>query len=103
MLFGLDDLFEAVAEDLAFPVVAAGVGAAILAPVLLPVGKPLAKAAIKGGIVLYEKSKGIFAEVGEAFEDLVAEAKAEIAEAEAQEVHLVPAPALSSDLTHKSD
>lgn len=103
MLFGLDNLFEAVVEDFAFPAIAAGVGAVVLAPVLLPVGKPLAKAAIKGGIVLYERSKGMFAEMGEALEDLVAEAKAEMAEADAQEVHLVPAPALSSELTHNPD
>jgi hypothetical protein len=48
MLFGLDNLFEAVVEDLALPIIVAGVGAVLLAPVLVPVGKPLAKAAIKG-------------------------------------------------------
>lgn len=93
MLFGLDDLFETVAEDLALPIVVTGIGAAILAPVLLPIGKPLAKAAIKSGIILYEKSKTVFAEIGEAFEDIVAEAKAEISQSKAQKVHLLPAPA----------
>jgi hypothetical protein len=39
------------------------------------------KAAIKGGIVLYDRSKESFAEVGEVVEDLVAEVKAELAEA----------------------
>jgi hypothetical protein len=64
--------------------VIAGIGAVILAPVLVPVvagiGKPLAKSLIKGGMVLYEKSKGAIAEVGETFEDMVAEARAELAE-----------------------
>lgn len=64
--------------------IAAGVGAAILAPVVVPllaeVGKPLTKAAIKEGILLYEKTKEALAEVTEVFEDIVAEAKAELAE-----------------------
>ena len=60
-------------------------------PVLVPVaagklGKPLAKATIKGGIVLYEKGKGVIAEVGETLEDIVAEAKAEMAESEAEKL-----------------
>lgn len=80
MLFGLDDLVE----DFGLPALVVGVGAAILAPVLIPVGKPLAKSAIKGSLALYEKSKGVFAEVGEAFEDLVAEARAEIADSQTQ-------------------
>ncbi|MCU0516175.1 MAG: DUF5132 domain-containing protein [Oscillatoria sp. Prado101] len=84
MLFGLDDLFEAVVEDLALPVIVAGVGAVLLAPVLVPVGKPLAKAAIKGSFRLYEKGKVAFAEVGEAFADLVAEAKTDMAVPTAQ-------------------
>jgi capsid protein len=42
--------------------------------------KPAAKAAIKGGLVLYEKGKETFAEVGEVVEDIVAEAKAELDE-----------------------
>jgi hypothetical protein len=62
----------------------AGIGAAILAPIVIPVvaqvGKPLTKAAIKEGILLYEKGKEFFAEATEVFEDLVAEAKAEIAQ-----------------------
>jgi hypothetical protein len=64
---------------------AIGIGAAVLAPAILPIlvgaAKPLVKAAIKGGIVLYDRSKESFAEVGEVVEDLVAEVKAELAEA----------------------
>ena len=76
---------EELAEDLGVP----GIAAIVLLPVLVPVaagklGKPLAKATIKGGIVLYEKGKGVIAEVGESLEDIVAEAKAELAESEAE-------------------
>ena len=64
---------------------AIGIGAAVLAPTVLPIivgaAKPLVKAAIKGGIVLYDRGKESFAEVSEVVEDLVAEVKAEIAEA----------------------
>lgn len=77
---------EDLVEDLGVP----GIAAIVLLPVLIPVaagvGKPIAKATIKGGIVLYEKGKGVIAEVGESFEDMVAEAKAELAEAKAPEV-----------------
>jgi hypothetical protein len=61
---------------------AIGVGTAILAPVVIPmiasIAKPLAKAAIKGGIMLYEKNRELIAEATEVVEDLVAEAKAEL-------------------------
>jgi hypothetical protein len=76
----IGDLFE----EAGAPGVIAGIGAVVLAPVLLPVvagvGKPIAKAVIKGGLVAYEKSRGAFAEIGETFEDIVAEARAEMAE-----------------------
>lgn len=68
-----------------FSGLAIGIGAAVLAPTVLPIlvgaAKPLLKAAIKGGIVLYDRGKESFAEVGEVVEDLVAEVKAELAEA----------------------
>ncbi|QSJ17318.1 DUF5132 domain-containing protein [Nostoc sp. UHCC 0702] len=71
-------------EDAGAPGIIASIGAVLLAPVLIPVvagiGKPIAKSIIKGGIVAYEKSKGAFAELGETWEDIVAEAKAELAE-----------------------
>ncbi|MEW6218755.1 MAG: DUF5132 domain-containing protein [Thermodesulfobacteriota bacterium] len=63
---------------------AVGLGAAVLAPRLLPVlaqaAKPVAKAAIKSGLVLFEKGKELAAETGEIVEDLWAEAKAEVEE-----------------------
>ena len=71
-------------EDAGAPGIIAGIGAVLLAPIVIPVvagiGKPLAKSIIKGTIVAYEKSRGAFAELGETWEDMVAEAKAELAE-----------------------
>ena len=87
--------FEDIVEDLGVP----GIAAIVMLPVLIPVaagkvGKPLAKATIKGGIVLYEKGKGVIAEVGESLEDLIAEAKAELAE-QAEAAELAEAEAAS--------
>lgn len=71
-------------EEAGAPGIIAGIGAVLLAPVLIPVvagvGKPLVKSAIKGGLVAYEKAKGALAEVGETWEDMIAEARAELAE-----------------------
>ena len=65
---------------------AIGIGVAVLAPVIIPaasrVVKPLAKAAIKGGVSFYEKGREVMAEAMEVIEDLVAEAKSELAEAD---------------------
>ncbi|MEA5506299.1 DUF5132 domain-containing protein [Halotia wernerae UHCC 0503] len=77
---------EEVVEGLGVP----GIAAIVLLPVLIPVagsfGKSIAKATIKGGIVLYEKGKDVIAEVGETFEDIIAEAKAEIAEEQSRDL-----------------
>jgi hypothetical protein len=63
-----------------------GLGAAVLAPVLFPalatVAKPVVKGAIKVGVTLYEKGNEAIAEVSEVFEDLIAEAKSEMAASE---------------------
>ena len=63
---------------------AIGVGSAILAPIVIPilasVAKPVAKATIKGGMMLFERGKELAAEAQETMEDMVAEAKAELAE-----------------------
>ena len=79
----------ALLEETTGPVgLAVGIGALLLAPVLIPVvagvGKPLVKGVIKGSISLAEKTKGMLAEVGESVEDIVAEAKAEMAENQMQ-------------------
>ena len=74
----LDDLFE----DFGIPGLVIGIGAVLLAPIVGPalakVGKPAAKATMKAGIVFYEKSKVVFSEASEAFQDLLAESKAEL-------------------------
>jgi hypothetical protein len=90
--------FEEIVEDLGVPGIAAIVLLPVLVPVMTGVGKPIAKAMIKGGIVLYEKGKGVIAEVGETIEDLVAEAKAELAEA-----HAGDAVSLAEGAPHERD
>lgn len=61
---------------------AIGIGVVIVAPVVLPIvagiGRPLAKSAIKGGLILFDKARESTAELGEVFDDLVAEARAEL-------------------------
>lgn len=63
---------------------AIGVGAWLLAPVIVPVlatvARPAAKAAIKGGMLLYEKGKELAAGTGEMMEDLMAEVRTELGE-----------------------
>ena len=82
MAFEVEDLFE----DVGTPGMIAGIGAVVLAPIVIPaiakVVKPIAKTAIKSSITLYEKSKSAIVEAGEIFEDLVAEAQAELADEE---------------------
>ncbi len=62
--------------------VAIGIGVAILAPVAIAVlsgaARPVARAALKSGILFYEKGREKVAEFGEAMEDLAAEARAEM-------------------------
>ena len=76
--------------------VAVGIGALLLGPRALPVlsqaARPLARAAIKSGILLYEKGREVAAEASEIFEDLVAEVRAELA----QEVSAVDPSGLES-------
>ncbi|WP_026732356.1 DUF5132 domain-containing protein [Fischerella sp. PCC 9605] len=74
-----------------------GILGVVLLPVFLPViagvAKPIVKTAVKGGILFYEKSKGAIAEVGESWEDIVAEARAEIGEARMKSAEPVEASA----------
>lgn len=63
---------------------AIGLGTALVAPVaasaLSGFGRPVARAAIKSGLIFYDKGRETLAEMGEVFEDLVAEAQAELEE-----------------------
>ena len=79
------------------PKVVVGVGVALVTPVLVPtlaVGlRSLVKTAIKGGMIIYEKSQEIAAEAGEQMSDLMAEARAELrASAPATHAHSAATP-----------
>lgn len=67
--------------------IAIGIGIAILAPVAIAVlsgaARPVARAALKSGILLYEKGREKVAEFGEEIDDLTAEARAEMEQAHA--------------------
>jgi hypothetical protein len=73
----LFDIKDETAKGLAI-----GLGVAVLAPLALTAlsgfGRPAARAAIKAGLIMYEKGRETFAEMGEVFDDLVAEARAEM-------------------------
>lgn len=65
--------------------IAIGLGAAVLATVVVPAlpalvrsSRPTARAAIKSGLVLLERGREVMAEVGEEFDDMLAEVKAEL-------------------------
>ncbi|MGD8568008.1 MAG: DUF5132 domain-containing protein [Gammaproteobacteria bacterium] len=66
--------------------IAIGIGMAIITPVVLPIlaraGRPLTRAAIKSGMLLYDKGRETFAELSEVAEDLIAEARAELEQEE---------------------
>ncbi|MCB2186045.1 MAG: DUF5132 domain-containing protein [Deltaproteobacteria bacterium] len=61
-----------------------GVGAMLLVPFVLPVVgavvRPVAKGVIKGGMLLYHRGEVMVAETKEAWDDLTAEVKAELAQ-----------------------
>jgi hypothetical protein len=82
-----------------------GVAAAVLTPLVLPLitslARPLAKAAIKGGLITYEKGREYVAELAEVMEDLVAEAKAELESKQLQEAANLAASAVETATTAK--
>lgn len=76
-------LFEDVSKSLfSSPILV--IGAVLMAPTLVPaLGsalRPLAKAVVKTGITMYDSAKELVAEVGDDMNDMVAEARAEMAE-----------------------
>lgn len=89
--------FEDLVEDLGVPGIAAIVLLPVIVPVVGKVAKPVAKAAVKGGIVLYERGKGVVTEVGETLEDIIAEAKAEMAEDREQELEAATTSAAKAE------
>jgi Protein of unknown function (DUF5132) len=58
------------------------IGAAVIAPIIIPVLRPVAKSLIKAGFIAYEQGRAAVAELNEQTSDLVAEARAELSEAE---------------------
>jgi len=50
----------------------------IVVPALAAGMRPLAKAALKGGMMVYDKGAEMFAEAGEQLSDLVAEIRSEL-------------------------
>jgi hypothetical protein len=70
--------------DLAEGLGITGIVGIVLIPVLLPViggvGRPIAKAIVKKGIALYENNKHALTDLGETWEDIIAEARAEVGE-----------------------
>lgn len=70
---------------------AVGVGAAVVAPAIVPMLRPLAKAVIKAGLMAYDRGRLTLTDLNERTGDIVAEARAELAEA-AQESKTEPAP-----------
>ena len=55
-------------------------GAALLAPLAGPVVRPVAKSVVKAGVLTYDTHRENFLRLAEAAADLVAEARAELAE-----------------------
>ena len=73
---GLDDVLDGVAGGTAW-----GFGVAMVAGAVLLVGKggrPLAKQAIKGALILAERTRELTAEASEQIQDIYAEVRAEL-------------------------
>lgn len=60
---------------------AAGIGAAVVAPVVIPALRPVAKSILKAGLIAYDQGRVALAELNEQTGDILAEARAELAEA----------------------
>ena len=67
-----------------------GAAAVVLAPIVVPAilggMRPVAKTLVKGGVMVYDKSREMVAEVGEQMSDLVAEVRSELAAAAAADM-----------------
>jgi hypothetical protein len=73
-------MFENIAEAIGESVggLTVGIAGAIAAPFLLPALRPVAKQLLKAGIVVGDKAQVWIAETTEQWQDLVAEARAEV-------------------------
>lgn len=74
---------------------AIGLGMAVLVPLavsaLAPLARPLARSTVKAGLIALEKGRETAAELGEVFEDLVAEVREELRAERAAAEHGVEA------------
>jgi Protein of unknown function (DUF5132) len=61
--------------------IGAGVGAALLAPVVIPALRPVVKSVLKAGLLAYDQGRVALAELNEQTGDILAEARAELAQA----------------------
>jgi hypothetical protein len=77
-------LLEDIVKGNGLTTLAIGAAVVVLVPIVLPVAtalvKPVAKAVVKSGIIVYEKARETVAEVGEVGQDIIAEARAELAQ-----------------------
>jgi len=60
--------------------VAIGIGIALVAPAVIPALRPIAKSIIKAGLIAYDLGRVVLAQLNEQTGDIVAEARAELAE-----------------------
>jgi hypothetical protein len=65
--------------------------------------RPIAKSAIKTGVILFDKGREAAAEMGEVFEDLIAEARAELGGALPEESPIAAATASAVDVMGESE
>ncbi len=78
-------LLEGITESLGGSLISnllIGAAAIVLAPVVVPAVlagmRPVAKTLVKGGVMVYDKTREMVAEVGEQMGDIVAEARSEL-------------------------
>jgi hypothetical protein len=85
-------LLEGISESLGgslVPNLLIGAAAIVLAPIVVPTVlagmRPVAKTLVKGGVMAYDKTREMVADVGEQMGDLVAEVRAELTTSTAAE------------------
>jgi hypothetical protein len=83
-------LWESITESLGeslVPNLLVGAAVVLVAPIVAPALfagiRPVAKTVVKGGVFVFDKAREVVAEAGEQMSDIVAEARAELAESAA--------------------
>ena len=78
-------LLEGITESLGGSLISnllIGAAAIVLAPIVVPAVlagmRPVAKTLVKGGVMVYDKTREMVAEVGEQMGDIMAEARSEL-------------------------